>query len=147
MDEIFTSLLGSKSVEISGNPTFEQKDDVKVTVKGLELIFDWGSAEIESSPTKFSDDLVAHVTNAMKKMISEKKNYYVEDDSQDAVVVTDVNDYQPTFWSQWSTCDDKTCNQTRNKKCYYESRLPCKEDTTPTEETRTCFDTCGKSTG
>ena len=84
----FTSgVRGSTSMNIIGKPTFAQKGDDKVTVKGLSLEYTWSEAEFLESGNPIADDL----KNLAKKDLEDEiagqtMNHILENFSQSSVI-------------------------------------------------------------
>ena len=147
----FTSgVRGSTSMSIIGKPTFAQKGDDKVTVKGLSLEYTWSEAEFLESGNPIADDLKNQAKKDLEDEIAgQTMNHILENFSQSSVIVEDQSTYPEWRWGPFGTCDDATCTHTRKKICINQSQLPCAEDPDDSStETQTCTsDTCREYTG
>ena len=150
-DAEISSVRGSTSMTVSGDPTFVQSpiDGTHIWVKGLIYTWTWQAAEIEVSPNPLVQDLM--------KMTKDKgKTWWLKELSDDNFVMTDLTKY-PTWggWGPFGSCDEGSCTHTKTKECvntnHPHSQFSCidpNDPDDPTSETQTCTsNTCRKYTG
>ena len=153
----FTSgVRGWTSVSISGNPTFEQKGENEVTIKGAQLDITWVRAEISDSTTPLAQDLMTQIRTDLDAFIAgDSKSNWIKKGSQSSVVLTDLTTYGTwSVWGPFGSCDEDTCTKTRRMECanlghwsYPHSQIPCGDpnsDNAPTEKQTCTSEKCGK---